>query len=130
MAASTNWMPASAVTLSINGVPRPATDCEYSEDAGEFETTNLLSPTNADGLIHYEFGNDVLTTQLRGTIVVDKAAVSNFAVGKAMPASFSVAGEQAASGTIRFTNRTKKGAPKGGFQTTFTGKWTGAVTLG
>lgn len=127
MSADTNWIPASAVTVTIDDTPQAATDAKYSQTAGEWEATNLKSPRNSDGLIYYEGGNDVLTTKLSGTNVVDAAAAAPLRIGTKLPATWSATGEQTHSGTMRISSISKNGAPKGGFQVQWESTFTGEV---
>lgn len=127
MSATTVWVKAADVTLTIAGTPQLCTDCTEERTAGEFETTNLQSPLDPNGLLQYEGGNDVVTTKLNGTVVVDKAAADELEIGTILAASFSVDGGVSRSGSLRLSSSSRSGTPKGAYQVKWSGTFTGDV---
>lgn len=128
MSASSQWAAAREVQANVAGI-REFTDCEYSEDAGEFETTNLASPVNANGLLCAEFGNDVITTKFKGNVVVDKLAQKTLSAGvKIDGVTWTDPGGDTHTGSLRIKGRNKKGMAKGGYVWAFEGTFTGLVT--
>ncbi len=128
MSASSQWSPANNVRCTVGGVSA-WTDCEYSEDVGTFETTNLGSPVNARSLLCYEGGVDVIKTGFRGNAVVDKTAAKTMNAG-VLYNNFIWTDDlgETQTGSLRITKRGKKAAAKGAYVISFEGEFTGLVS--
>lgn len=123
-----NWQPAYAATVVVNGVSPPVQDCSYSEEAGEFDGTVITGPVNSNGLLQAQVGNDVITTKVEMSILLDPTAVVNLALGVAYASTIAFTNEQTHAGAVRFHSRTKPIATKGAYIRKYSGTFSGAVS--
>ncbi len=123
-----NWQAAFAATVVVNGVSPPVQDCAYSEEAGEFDATVITGPFNAQGLLQAQVGNDVITTKVEMSILLDPLAVVNLALGTNYTSTISFTNEQTHTGSVRFHSRSKPIATKGAYIRKYSGTFNGAVS--
>src|SRR5262249_42648010 len=123
-----NWQAAFAATITVNGVQPPVQEASYSEEASEFDATVINGPYNSNGLLQAQNGNDVITTKVEFTILLDPTAVVNIALGVPYASTIAFTNEQTHTGTVRFSSRSKNVATKGAYQRKYQGTFSGAVT--
>jgi hypothetical protein len=117
-----NWIAAKATTLTINSQVQPATDCEYSHEVGEVDVTNLTSGGD------YESITDIKKRSIRGTVTVDSLVSPAITLGTLVPASYTTTGGLSHAGNLRITQWSEKGGPRGAYQISFQGTFSGPVT--
>jgi hypothetical protein len=115
-----DWKPAYDGSLVVNGVTLNIDSCEYSHDEGTFDATVLPNMPWSD------FGNDVTTVTIRGSILVDRNNVQNFATRTDYTCTFTA--EQTHSGTIRVNKRSKGLSVRGAYKVSFEGQFRSTVT--
>jgi hypothetical protein len=125
---ATNWQAAFAATITVNGTNPSVQEASYSEEASEFDATVINGPVNSNGLLQAQNGNDVITTKVEFTILLDPTAVVNIALGVPYSATIAFTNEQTHTGTVRFSSRNKGIATKGAYQRKYQGTFTGAVS--
>lgn len=122
MSASSTWKPAYDFTYTDNGVAVLCTECSMQEQIGTFDTSNQTSGG------YSEFGVDVKTYNVRGTAIIDTAAVAMPSFASLVPITFND-GISSFSGSGRITSRERTGAGRGGFRVPFQGTFTGTVVV-
>lgn len=120
--ADADWKPAFDVHFTDNGNVIYCENVEIREQVETFETTNTESAGN------YEEGAGVTRYDIRGTALIDRAAVKMPSFKTLVPMVFSD-GIGSFSGKGRIKSRTRQGGGKGGYKVPFEGTFSGVVTV-
>lgn len=128
MSATSNWAKNAACVVTLASAQK-CTDGSFSGDVSEFDTTNLTSPTTANGLLFTEQGVDTVTVKLDFSVVVDKNAIQVYTLG-ALIAGVTYAGDDGVSysGSARIMSIGKPISTKGAFKISLKTVFTGSVS--